>query len=250
VGFEPILNIEFTEKLPSILGGFLDTIVKALNLKEHKKPPKLYRLADFSEWGYVLAEALGYEPEDFNKAMDENLDNQNTADIENNVIADAFLSYLTEDLTFASATEETPKILTPDEAFRAVTSKAETKGITIKNRKWPSAPHSFTRKLNESKASIIAHGWNYEIIHSGKKREMHIWHIGTFEPTKTQDKKTKYAYKQIPSAEPCRQCENFVVQYEIEQEEGKKERLCETCFQRRQRSLPDAHWEYKKEENT
>ena len=239
---EQDLNTEFAKVLPEILGGFLDAIVKALNLKETLKPPKLYRLADFTEWGYVLAEALGYKADDFIKAMDENLKEQNTADIENNIVADAFLAYLTEDLTNLLHTEENPMKMSPEELFKAVTTKAEAKGVTIKSKKWPSVPNVFMRKLNESKTGIIAHGWNYEVVHGGKKREMHIWHMGGegLGLSRVEDEKLCYHYKQIPPTEPCKQCENAAVEYILKTPNGRVERLCQGCFERRRNTLVDA----------
>jgi len=215
---------------------------KALNLKETLKPPKLYRLADFTEWGYVLAEALGYKADDFIKAMDENLKEQNTADIENNTVADTFLAYLTEDLTNLLHTEENPMKQSAKELFKTVTEKAEEKGITTKNRKWPSAPNTFMRKLNESKNGIIAHGWNYESTHNGDDREIHIWHIDPVKPSKIEKGKTKYPYKQIPPAEPCKQCENTAVEYTIKTPNGQTDRLCQSCFKNRRNTLTDAQF--------
>jgi hypothetical protein len=62
----------------------------------------------------------------------------------------------------------------------------------------------------------------------------------TVEKTKADGKMT-YHFKQIPLGKKCPQCENLVVQYVIIHQ-GKKERLCDICFKRRQQSFTDAHW--------
>jgi len=107
--------------------------------------------------------------------MDENLVNQNVADIENNIVADAFLAYCKSHLS--GATEEKPKEDTPDRIFFAVTNKANELNMNTKSRRWPSAACYFTRKLNDSKNAIVASGWNFEVIPHRTRRIMQIWEI-------------------------------------------------------------------------
>jgi len=174
------LLTQYRKVLPYILGGFLNVISFALKLKGTKEaqPNKLFRLSDFTEWGCAIALALGEKKEDFIKAMDENLANQNNADIENNLVADSFLAYVQSDLTIMTATEEKPYKSTPSEIFAQVTTKAQSNGVNVKNSKrWPQAASLFTRKLNDSKNAIIANHWNYDIVPKGDKREMTIWNL-------------------------------------------------------------------------
>jgi hypothetical protein len=175
---EQDLNTEFSNDLPVILGGFLDSVAIALKIKSSMKPSKLFRLADFTEWGAVLAIALGSSSEEFIIAMDENLESQNTADIENNPVADAFLAYC-ETLSKESTTEENPDVNQPSYVFTMVTAKAREMEINTKSKRWPTATCHFTKKLNNSKNAIMAFGWNFDIIPRGAKRDMSIWRIVT-----------------------------------------------------------------------
>lgn len=202
------LDAAYNKVLPEILGGFLDVIVKALNHKETIKPSKLFRLADFTEWGCALAVALGETVEDFIAAMEENLGSQNDADIENNIVADAFLAYVKGDLSFANATEEKPIVDTPDKVFSMVTATASSLNMNTKSKRWPTAACYFTRKLNDSKNAIIANGWTFEVTHhKGSKREMAIW--------KTEDELNLPEPKRYCSVEcgnyenPNRQCRKY-----------------------------------------
>lgn len=178
---EKELDAKFAEVLPSILGGFLDVIVKALNYygTPEAKPIELFRLADFTEWGCAIALALGETVKDFTEAMQENLLSQNTADIENNTVAEAFLAYCMGNLEIQAATEENPHITTPTGVFQVVENKAKELGTNTKNtKKWPSITSAFTKKLNDSKNALIASGWNYDIYHNNEaKRVMAIWNI-------------------------------------------------------------------------
>ena len=189
---ESALNSDYAKDLPKILGGFLDAAVKALNIMgtPEAEPIKKFRLADFTEWGCALSIALGYTKEDFTKAMQDNLDNQNTADIENNIVADAFLAYVKGSLDYAGTTEAEPNTqATPDQIFQVVTNKAMALGINTKSKRWPSAACYFTRKLNDSKGAIIASGVNFEIIPKGKFRVMSIWVIEHNAPNKPKEPK-------------------------------------------------------------
>lgn len=176
------LDNEYYKLLPEILGGFLDLLSKALQLEGTIKPSKYFRLADFTEWGCVLSVALGSTPEEFIKAMTENLNAQNQADIEGNKVADVFLQLFSGSLDYLNATEDTPIKLTPDEVFNKLTIKASEMGVNVKSKIWPTAANAFTRKLNNSKNAIMASGWNYEINHDGTKRVMSIWRIQTEKP--------------------------------------------------------------------
>ncbi|TFH25436.1 hypothetical protein E4G67_00990 [Candidatus Bathyarchaeota archaeon] len=175
---EKELNEKYAKVLPEILGGFLDVVVKALKLKGTLGESKLFRLADFTEWGRVLAIALGETQGNFMEAMEENLRNQNSVDIENNVVAEVFLAYCKEAIETIWATEEQPFTSTPSEVFAQVTTKAQEIGVNVKNSKrYPQGANLFTRKLNDSKAAIIASGWNYETTHNGQYRVISIWNI-------------------------------------------------------------------------
>lgn len=180
---EKDLNESYEKTQPEILGGLLDAVSKSLKIIETIKPNTEFRLADFTTWGCALAEALGKSSADFILAMRENLESQNTADIENNVCADAFLSYCSK--WASAATEKDPVTGTPDAIFSAVTNEATLLKINTSGKKWPSAACYFTRKLNDSKNAILSYGWNFEVVPMGSKREMRIWSLN---PVKTPPK--------------------------------------------------------------
>jgi hypothetical protein len=178
---EKELDADFAKMLPSILGGFLDVIVKALNYygTPQAKPTKIFRLADFTEWGCAIALALEETVPNFTTAMEENLASQNSCDIENNIVAEVFIKYCAENLQIQLATEQKPHLTSPSEVFVVLEAKARVGlGVNTRNtKKWPSIASAFTRKLNDSKNAIIAIGFNYDIYHNGKERVMAIWNI-------------------------------------------------------------------------
>lgn len=225
---EQELNDSYAKALPEILGGFLDVAAEALKIKGSVYPSKLFRLADFTEWGAALAQALGYSAEDFIKAMDENLESQNQADIENNVVADAFLAeFNKEGLDYAEKIEGNEVKGTPDEIYKLISARAHQMGVNTLGKKWPQAAQSFTRKLNDSKNAIIASGWNFEIGHDGTKRVMSIWRKEKAKPK--DDGKPKFIFETIPMAEKC-DCGKWAVTKQTITPTRGKLRQCEECF--------------------
>ena len=226
---EAELNQKYNNDLPEILGGFLDLAVKALAKKDTLKNIKFFRLADFSEWGAALANAIGESYVDFVEAMEENLSSQNEADIENNVVADAFLAeFNKETLEYCNALEGKEIKETPDTIYRLISERAANMGINTHGKKWPQSASIFTRKLNDSKNAIIACGWNYETQHDGKKRLMVIWR--TEKGKLPDDGRPKYVYEKIKPAEMCGYCGNNAVEYSVKTPIKETQRRCEGCF--------------------
>jgi hypothetical protein len=230
---EEKLDAEYTKVLPSILGGFLDVIVKALNHygTDEAKPTKMFRMADFTEWGCAISLALDETADDFITAMEENLASQTSSDIENNNVAEAFLAYLSTNESFRAYTEEKPYPTTPTDIFKALEAKAIELGTNIKNpKKWPATTSAFTRKLNDSKNAIIASGWNYDIFSDGKssKRVMSIWSTKTF------------LFRQLApnDSHPCDACKGLLADFQqiLNDEQKKKVNkdtlyFCKSCFE-------------------
>jgi hypothetical protein len=188
------LNTEFEKDLPEILGGFFDVLVKALQLEGTITPPKDFRLLDFTKWGCVIANALGSTTEEFIKAMEENLEDQTEADIENNTVADVFLQFFGGSIEYAGNTIDNPIKMTPDTLYNNITVKAISLGVNTKSKTWPSAANAFSRKLNNSRISIMSHGWNYENDHTTKSRIISIWR--TDQPPKEKENPPQQAITQ------------------------------------------------------
>jgi hypothetical protein len=167
------LNASYEKDRPHILGGYLDAASSALKLLGSVTPPKTFRLADFTKVGYVLAQALGEDPQDFIDAFEDNIECQHEEITQSNQVAKAFLDWC--EIYLDQPQEDSPYTATPETVFGDIQDKADGLKINIKSRTWPKAAHIFTRKLNEARESIASKGWHYEIVHNGKHREFLIW---------------------------------------------------------------------------
>jgi len=73
---EKQLLAEFESCKAEILGGFLDVLVKAIQVYPHVQLKGLFRMADFTRWGCAITIALGGTKEDFIDAYEEKVRSQ------------------------------------------------------------------------------------------------------------------------------------------------------------------------------
>ena len=82
---------EFNRDKPKMLGAIFSTISKALTIYPNVKLKKLGRMADFTRWGYAIAEACGIGGEKFLKAYLNNQYKANDEAVSSNPIATAII---------------------------------------------------------------------------------------------------------------------------------------------------------------
>jgi hypothetical protein len=91
-----VLWAEFEHDRPAILGAIFDALASALALYPDVKLARLPRMADFTRWGYAIAEAVGFSGESFVKAYNGNISVQHDEAIEANPVAKAILAFMQE----------------------------------------------------------------------------------------------------------------------------------------------------------
>ena len=66
------IDREFEELRPYVLGYIFDILVKVLKYRKNHNNEKILngypRMADFAEWGEIIARCIGYENNEFIKA--------------------------------------------------------------------------------------------------------------------------------------------------------------------------------------
>jgi hypothetical protein len=91
---EAEVKARFREDLPSILGGIFNVIAKAMLILPSVRLKKLPRMADFTLWGYAVAEALGIGGNRFLQAYEANIKQLVSAAIEASPVATAILKFM------------------------------------------------------------------------------------------------------------------------------------------------------------
>jgi len=104
---ENLLLEQFEEDKPKIFGGLLQTIAHAKSHIEWMKFKKLPRLADYAMFGAAVCDVLGYDPNEFMKALFLNVDleKQNISQ-SNDPIVEMLVEYMKETEEFDGSTTE------------------------------------------------------------------------------------------------------------------------------------------------
>jgi len=141
---------EFESCKAEILGGFLDTLVKAIQVYPSVNPKGLFRMADFTRWGCAIAIALGKTQEDFLNAYEKKVQMQ----IEEAALASPVATVLIDLMESIKEWEGTPSQL-----YIALLNRAKELSISTRQKIWPKASNSLVRQLNELIPSLKALGW-------------------------------------------------------------------------------------------
>jgi len=179
---EELLLAGFEKCLPEILGGILDTLVKAIQLYPTVNPKQLFRMADFTKWGCAIAMALGCKQEDFINAYAKKVRIQ----IEEAAHASPLATVLMDQMDLLLNWEGTPS-----ELYTVLLNHAKQLGISTRQKSWPKAPNHLVRQLNELAPSLRSLGWE---ITTGLKRKgfriIRINAVPTVLPSKLPSKLT------------------------------------------------------------
>jgi len=139
------VQAEFIQDLPVILGGILDSIVKAMNIPEHKLD-RASRMADFLSWGYRIAEALGRSGNEFSNSYEENIREAADEAVRADILAEILLEFLEANQEGWDGTATA--------LLSELRSKAEELHISTRQKDWPKNPSTLTRRLRLLKDSL------------------------------------------------------------------------------------------------
>lgn len=162
---------EFEACKAQILGGFLDTLVKAIDSYPSVHPRELFRMADFTRWGCAIARALGKTDEDFLRAYERKVKLQIEEAAHSSPVASVLIDYL-EGIEKWNGT--------PSQLHKELIEHAKEVGISTRQKAWPKAPHILVRKLNELIPSLKQLGIDVVTgIRTGAKRIISINSVTT-----------------------------------------------------------------------
>jgi len=134
----------FNADLPSILGGFLDAAVKALQMPE----PRLernYRMADFVSWGFRMAQALAGKGEDFIASYANNVRAIAKEAVDADILGEPILTLLKENSDWDGAASQ----LLDD-----LRNRAEQLKISTRQKAWPKTADALGRRLRRLKEPL------------------------------------------------------------------------------------------------
>ncbi|MDK7666791.1 hypothetical protein [Cytobacillus oceanisediminis] len=160
----------FEKDRARIVGGALQALANAMAIYPNVKLDKLPRMADFTRWGYAIAEVLGYGGERFLQAYRKNRNQSNEEAILSHPVAATVVALMKENQSWsgsvASLLGELERI-------------AEQERINIKVKTFPKAPHILSRRLKEVKSNLEDVGITFDIRHAGDSKKVSIRKSGS-----------------------------------------------------------------------
>jgi putative DNA primase/helicase len=140
----------FADAHPRILAALLDMVVIGLRGLDdvRRERRKLPRMADFAEWGFAVAPAIGWSAEDFGRAYGANRNEAFEAAIEDDLVAPHILSFLQR---------------RPERAWQGTTERLWTRlkdiaGEAARALNFPQSPVALGRALRRIEPALAARG--------------------------------------------------------------------------------------------
>ena len=141
---ESIVENQFEELRPKLLGFIFDILVKTLQIKPSLELSHLPRMADFAVWGEAIARAMNYKPIEFLDAYNRNIGKQNIEAIESNQLAQAIVKFVS---SWYDEEKKTCWISPTSRVLENLNKMAQTYNIDTSNKEWPKASNSLTKRL-------------------------------------------------------------------------------------------------------
>lgn len=135
----------FREDLPTILGGCFTILSKAMVHMKTVRLPRLKRMADFTKWGYCIAEAMGVGGETFLNAYDENGKNATDEVVDSNVVAKSILTFMKDKQKWVGSTSD-------------LYEQIKATGKYADDPNFPKGNNIFGKRINELKSNIEEKG--------------------------------------------------------------------------------------------
>ncbi|WP_160669678.1 hypothetical protein [Clostridium sp. C8-1-8] len=146
---ERVVWEEFEKDKPKMLGAIFHIISKTLKIYPTVELNKLGRMADFTRWGYAVAEACGIGGEKFKEAYLNNQYKANDEAVSSNPIASAVIRLMETNQYFEG---------TPSELLAALNQIASDLSIDVTSKLWAREPNVLSRRLNEIKSNLLMEG--------------------------------------------------------------------------------------------
>ena len=146
--------IKFKTDKPQILGAIFTILSKAIKLKNEGRAvlKSVPRLADYAEWCNAVSLALGYSPEQFLEAYDENIKRQNSEAIEASVTAQLVIE-------FTDKLQESEWTGSAKALWAEFDKLAEENGLK-KDKTFPKTHNWLWRRIKEVKSNLASIGIN------------------------------------------------------------------------------------------
>lgn len=171
----------FGADLPRFLGAIFNTISAAMTLYDDVELDEVGRMADFTYWGYAIAEVLGIGGDEFLQSYLTNQDTANEEAISSHPVAAAVIAFMKNRSTWAASVSDLVKELEV---------VAERESINTNVKSWAKESNVLSRRLKEVKSNLENVGIFYDIRHVGDYRKITLRNKGTATPENSVSRST------------------------------------------------------------
>lgn len=144
---------DYQSDLPEILGGAILILSKAMEIYPEVKPEKLGRMAEFSKWGYSIAQAMGIGGQTFLDAYFANQDGSNLEVVSSHPVAASMMQLMRNQAELQG---------TVAEILNKLISVARKNSISTDADQFPGSASALSRRLKEVKSNLEDIGIYYE----------------------------------------------------------------------------------------
>lgn len=137
----------FDSAVPSILGGIFDAVCKARRIYPTIQGKK-FRMADYTQWGCAIAEALGHSTEEFMLAYENNRKVAEENAVNNNPVIECVIAFMYDKAELYD---------TVGNVFNALYGVAFQLGVT-RDRGFPKSSTKLLGALKKAEVDLKAHG--------------------------------------------------------------------------------------------
>lgn len=173
---------KFDEDLPRILGAIFNALAAAIPLHGTEKLDEVGRMADFTYWGYAIAEVLGVTGDAFLKAYLKNQGKANEEALASNPTASAVIAMMRYKKNWTSSVSV---------LLKELEQVAADEHINIRQKIWPADASSLSKRLKEVKSNLEEVGIYYDIRHGGDCKKITIENTQAIEVIETRPKLAK-----------------------------------------------------------
>jgi len=148
----------FEADRPSFLGAIFNSVSAAMTVRPGVTLSQAGRMADFTFWGYAIAEVIGIGGEVFLGAYLGNQERANEEALASNPVASAVIALMRNRSVWSGSVSE---------LLEAIENVAERERINTRVNTWPKDPHWLSNRLKAIKSNLEEVGIFYDIRHAG-----------------------------------------------------------------------------------
>lgn len=160
---EDIVWAEFEQDLPAFLGAIINSLSKAISFREGVTLNQVGRMADFTYWGYAIAEVMGLGGSAFLNSYLSNQDRANEEALASNPVAAAVMALMRTTKVWSGSVTE---------LLKQIENIANKERINTSVRTWPKDSFVLSKRLKEVKSNLEEVGIYYDIRHAGNFKKV------------------------------------------------------------------------------